>query len=145
MILLGLAFSLAYGPLTMAATDGIDEHEHGLAGGLLYTAIQFGTALGLSAVTAVNADDEDCRSPVSGRRWPASAAWDELWTGASREQLRQRVSGGRGGGVVVADCGDGGAGWRREWGGGGPAEEQVLADREALGLPAGAALASLMA
>ncbi|GAA0985003.1 MFS transporter [Acrocarpospora macrocephala] len=54
MILLGLAFSLAYGPLTMAATDGIDEDEHGLAGGLLYTAIQFGTALGLSAVTAVN-------------------------------------------------------------------------------------------
>ncbi|WP_155342279.1 MFS transporter, partial [Acrocarpospora corrugata] len=54
MLLLGLAFSLAYGPLTMAATDGIDEPEHGLAGGLLYTAIQFGTALGLSAVTAVN-------------------------------------------------------------------------------------------
>ncbi|MEV4628129.1 MFS transporter [Micromonospora sp. NPDC049523] len=54
MLLLGLAFSLAYGPLTMAATDGVRESEHGLAGGLLYTAIQFGTALGLSAVTAVN-------------------------------------------------------------------------------------------
>ncbi|MFG1964681.1 MFS transporter [Nonomuraea sp. NPDC049028] len=54
MLLLGLAFSLAYGPLTMAATDGIEEHEHGLAGGLLYTSFQFGTALGLSAVTAVS-------------------------------------------------------------------------------------------
>ncbi|GII05100.1 MFS transporter [Planobispora takensis] len=54
MALLGLAFSLAYGPLTMAATDGVAEHEHGLAGGVLYTAIQFGTALGLSAVTAVS-------------------------------------------------------------------------------------------
>ncbi|WP_307832453.1 MFS transporter [Planomonospora sp. ID91781] len=54
MALLGLAFSLAYGPLTMAATEGVDEREHGLAGGLLYTAIQFGTALGLSAVTAVH-------------------------------------------------------------------------------------------
>ncbi|GAA1017265.1 MFS transporter [Acrocarpospora pleiomorpha] len=54
MILLGLAFSLTYGPLTMAATEGIEEHEHGLASGLLYTAMQFGTALGLSAVTAVN-------------------------------------------------------------------------------------------
>ncbi|WP_326559930.1 MFS transporter [Micromonospora sp. NBC_01796] len=54
MLLLGLAFSLAYGPLTMAGTDGVRESEHGLAGGLLYTAIQFGTALGLSAVTAVN-------------------------------------------------------------------------------------------
>ncbi|MEO3788289.1 MFS transporter [Actinocorallia sp. B10E7] len=54
MILLGLAFSLAYGPLTMAATEGVDEHEEGLASGLFYTAIQFGTALGVSAVTAVN-------------------------------------------------------------------------------------------
>ncbi|WP_207935876.1 MFS transporter [Actinomadura sp. KC216] len=51
--LLGVAFALAYGPLTMAATDGVDESEHGLAGGLFYTSIQFGTALGLSAVTAV--------------------------------------------------------------------------------------------
>ncbi|MFI0486518.1 MFS transporter [Actinomadura sp. 9N215] len=53
MALLGMAFALAYGPLTMAATDGVDESEHGLAGGLFYTAIQFGTALGLSTVTAV--------------------------------------------------------------------------------------------
>ncbi|MBA9002567.1 MFS transporter [Thermomonospora cellulosilytica] len=54
LIVLGLAFSLAYGPLTMAAVEGVPEEEHGLASGLLYTAIQFGTALGLSAVTAVN-------------------------------------------------------------------------------------------
>ncbi|MGW5156920.1 MFS transporter [Nonomuraea wenchangensis] len=54
MLLLGVAFSLAYGPLTMAATEGVEEHEHGLASGLLYTALQFGTALGLSAVTAVS-------------------------------------------------------------------------------------------
>jgi MFS family permease len=53
LVLLGLAFSLAYGPLTMAATDGVGEHEHGLAGGLLYTSIQFGTALGIGAVTVV--------------------------------------------------------------------------------------------
>jgi predicted MFS family arabinose efflux permease len=52
--LLGLAFALAYGPLTMAATDGVAEDEHGVAGGLLYTAMQFGSALGLSAVTAVH-------------------------------------------------------------------------------------------
>jgi Na+/melibiose symporter-like transporter len=55
MVVLGLAFSLAYGPLTMAATEGVDDREHGLAGGLLYTATQFGTALGLSAATAVYA------------------------------------------------------------------------------------------
>ncbi|MEU9199540.1 MFS transporter [Streptomyces sp. NPDC048332] len=54
LIILGLAFSLAYGPLTIAATEGIAEEEQGLAGGLLYTAFQFGAALGLSAVTAIS-------------------------------------------------------------------------------------------
>jgi len=53
LLLLGLAFSLAYGPLTMAGTDALPQREHGLAAGLLYTAMQFGTALGISAVTAV--------------------------------------------------------------------------------------------
>lgn len=52
--LLGLSFALTYGPLTMAATHGVGEDEHGVAGGLLYTAMQFGSALGLSAVTAVH-------------------------------------------------------------------------------------------
>ncbi|MGY0235757.1 MFS transporter [Longispora urticae] len=54
MLLLGLAFSLVYGPLTIAGADGVTEEEQGLAGGLLYTSLQFGTALGLAAVTAVN-------------------------------------------------------------------------------------------
>ncbi|WP_248924076.1 MFS transporter [Paenibacillus hamazuiensis] len=54
MILTGLAFSLTYGPLTIAATDGISEEEQGLAGGLLNTSFQFGAALGLAVVTAVN-------------------------------------------------------------------------------------------
>jgi MFS family permease len=53
MIVLGLAFALAYGPLTIVATDGVDESEQGLAGGLLYTSFQFGAALGLAASTAV--------------------------------------------------------------------------------------------
>ncbi|WP_189452829.1 MFS transporter [Streptomyces abikoensis] len=54
LIILGLAFSLAYGPLTIIATEGIDEEEQGVAGGLLYTSFQFGAALGLSSVTAVS-------------------------------------------------------------------------------------------
>ncbi|MEU0742211.1 MFS transporter [Streptomyces sp. NPDC006134] len=54
LILLGLAFSLAYGPLTIVATEGVREEEQGLAGGLLYTSFQFGAAIGLSTVTAVN-------------------------------------------------------------------------------------------
>lgn len=53
MILIGIAFSLAYGPLTIAATDGVDPDEQGLAGGLLYTSWQFGSALGLAVVTAI--------------------------------------------------------------------------------------------
>ncbi|CAL9540607.1 MFS transporter [Streptomyces sp. enrichment culture] len=53
LLLSGLAFALAYGPLTIAATDGVDESEQGLAGGLLTTATQFGSAIGISAVTAV--------------------------------------------------------------------------------------------
>ncbi|TYK53230.1 MFS transporter [Actinomadura decatromicini] len=54
LVLLGVSFALAYGPLTMAATDGVAPDEHGLAGGLLYTSVQFGMALGLSTVTAVS-------------------------------------------------------------------------------------------
>jgi len=53
MILIGIAFGLAYGPLTIAATDGIDAEEQGLAGGLLYTSWQFGSALGLAVATAI--------------------------------------------------------------------------------------------
>ncbi|MFE7531164.1 MFS transporter [Kitasatospora sp. NPDC057542] len=54
MLLTGLAFALAYGPLTIAATEGIAQEEQGLAGGLLNTSFQFGAALGLSVVTTVN-------------------------------------------------------------------------------------------
>ena len=51
--LIGLAFSLAYGALTIAATDGVDESEQGLAGGLLNVSLQFGAAVGLAIATAV--------------------------------------------------------------------------------------------
>jgi predicted MFS family arabinose efflux permease len=54
LILIGVAFSLVYGPLTIAATDGVDESEQGLAGGLLNASVQFGAALILAIVTAVN-------------------------------------------------------------------------------------------
>jgi predicted MFS family arabinose efflux permease len=54
MLLLGLAFALAYGPITIAATDGVAEKEQGIASGLVNTAFQFGAALGLSATSAVS-------------------------------------------------------------------------------------------
>ncbi|GGY98279.1 MFS transporter [Streptomyces poonensis] len=54
LLLTGVAFALAYGPLTIAATDGVAEEEQGLAGGLLTTATQLGSAVAISAVTAVH-------------------------------------------------------------------------------------------
>jgi len=65
LLLLGLAFSLAYGPLTIEATEGIAEEEQGVAGGLLYTSFQFGAALGLSGVAAVNIAATDGSSPTA--------------------------------------------------------------------------------
>lgn len=53
MLLCGLGFALAFGPLNMAATNGIASHEQGLAGGLVNTSFQFGGALVLAVVTAV--------------------------------------------------------------------------------------------
>ncbi len=52
-LLLGLAFALAYGPLTIAATDRVDEDEQGLASGILTMSFQFGAAIGLAVTTAV--------------------------------------------------------------------------------------------
>ena len=53
-LLTGLGFALAYGPLNIAATNGVAPEEQGLAGGLLNTSFQFGGALVLAVVTAVN-------------------------------------------------------------------------------------------
>jgi EmrB/QacA subfamily drug resistance transporter len=52
-ILAGLGFALAFGPLNVAATNGVAPEEQGLAGGLLNTSFQFGGALVLAIVTAV--------------------------------------------------------------------------------------------
>ncbi|MFL5870034.1 MAG: MFS transporter [Solirubrobacterales bacterium] len=53
-IFAGLGFALAYGPLNVAATNGIAPEEQGLAGGLVNTSFQFGGALVLAIVAAVN-------------------------------------------------------------------------------------------
>jgi MFS family permease len=53
-LLVGVAFTLAYGPLTIAATSGVAASEQGVAGGLVNTSFQVGTALVLAVVTAVN-------------------------------------------------------------------------------------------
>jgi hypothetical protein len=53
-LLVGLGFSFAYAPLTVAATNGVAADEQGVASGLLNTAFQVGPALVLAVVTAVN-------------------------------------------------------------------------------------------
>jgi EmrB/QacA subfamily drug resistance transporter len=54
VLLGGLGFALAYGPLNIAATNGIAPEEQGLASGLVNTSFQFGGALVLAIATAVN-------------------------------------------------------------------------------------------
>jgi EmrB/QacA subfamily drug resistance transporter len=50
----GFGFALAYGPLNIAATNGVAAHEQGLASALVNTSFQFGGALVLAVATAVN-------------------------------------------------------------------------------------------
>jgi MFS family permease len=52
-ILSGIGFTLAFGPLTVAATSGVGNDEQGLASGLVYTSFQLGGAVGLAVATAV--------------------------------------------------------------------------------------------
>jgi hypothetical protein len=59
MVLIGLGFTLVYGPLTIVATEGVDDDEQGLASGLFSTAFQFGAAIGLAVVAAVVASATD--------------------------------------------------------------------------------------
>ncbi len=75
LVVLGLAFALAYGPLTIAATDGVTDDEQGLAGGVLTMSFQFGSALGLAVVTAVivaatgtDGSDDTARTMLDGFR-----------------------------------------------------------------------------
>ena len=68
LILVGVAFALAYGPLTLAATEGVTEAEQGLAGGLLYTSFQFGAALGLALVTIVLVGDGSAPASLADYR-----------------------------------------------------------------------------
>jgi EmrB/QacA subfamily drug resistance transporter len=53
MIFAGLGFALAYGPLNIAATNGVAPQEQGLASGLVNTSFQVGGALVLAVATAV--------------------------------------------------------------------------------------------
>jgi len=53
MLLIGIGFALCFPSLNMQATDGVADHEQGLASGLVQTSFQIGGAIGISVVTAV--------------------------------------------------------------------------------------------
>lgn len=53
MLLAGIGFALGYGPLNVAATTGVADHEQGLASGLVTASFQIGGALVLAVATAV--------------------------------------------------------------------------------------------
>jgi EmrB/QacA subfamily drug resistance transporter len=62
----GVGFALAYGPLNIAATNGIAPEEQGLASGLVSTSFQFGGALVLAVVTAVNSANTGAAGSAQG-------------------------------------------------------------------------------
>jgi MFS family permease len=53
MLLIGIGFALAFPALNIQATNGVRDHEQGLASGLVQTAFQVGGAITLAVVTAV--------------------------------------------------------------------------------------------
>jgi predicted MFS family arabinose efflux permease len=53
MLLIGIGFMLGFPTLNMQATNGIADHEQGLASGLVQTSFQVGGALGLAVVSAI--------------------------------------------------------------------------------------------
>lgn len=52
-LVVATGLGLAFVALTVASVEGVDEDDHGLAGGLITTAQQIGGAVGLAVVTAV--------------------------------------------------------------------------------------------
>jgi MFS family permease len=92
----GLGFALAYGPLNIAATNGIAPEEQGLAGGLVNTSFQFGGALVLAIATAVNnasvASDGSPQALLDGYQaaWKVSAVAALIGVGVTAMGLLSR-------------------------------------------------------
>jgi MFS family permease len=53
ILLIGIGFMLLFPTLNIQATSGVQDHEQGLASGLVQTSFQVGGAVGLAIVTAV--------------------------------------------------------------------------------------------
>lgn len=55
MLLLGLGAGIAFNPLLLAAMNGVDPHESGLASGVVNTSFMMGGALGLAVLASLAA------------------------------------------------------------------------------------------
>jgi hypothetical protein len=53
MLLLGVGFALCFPTLNIQGTNGVGDHEQGLAAGLVQTSFQVGGAIGLAVVSAI--------------------------------------------------------------------------------------------
>src|SRR4029079_16778621 len=53
MLLIGVGFALAFPSANMAATDGVEAHEQGLASGLVQTSVPVGGAPVVCGLTSV--------------------------------------------------------------------------------------------
>ncbi|KAA9143507.1 MFS transporter [Microbacterium lushaniae] len=53
LVSLGLAFTFAYGPLTIAATERAPREDQGVVSAVLYTCFQFGAALGIAGASVL--------------------------------------------------------------------------------------------
>ena len=53
MLLLGIGFALCFPTLNIQGTNGVGDHEQGLASGLVQTSFQVGGAIGLAVVSAI--------------------------------------------------------------------------------------------
>ncbi|WP_306750413.1 hypothetical protein [Saccharothrix yanglingensis] len=68
--LLGLAFTLVHGPLTIIALEGVADAEQSLAGGIRNTSSQLGAALGLASAASLTV--------AAGEEGPLAAFHDAL-------------------------------------------------------------------
>ena len=81
MLLIGIGFVLCFPTLNIQATNGVADHEQGLASGLVQTSFQVGGAIGLAVVSAIvtagpapRPTPPCCSTPTGPRSssWPAS-------------------------------------------------------------------------
>jgi len=65
LLLLGLAFALAFPSFNMQGTSGVADHEQGVASGLINTSFQVGGAVVLAVITAVVGNGDPSKADAS--------------------------------------------------------------------------------